>query len=247
VPIAKEFNADLTLVVLVGSLTVWMRFVGAMGTGWMADRLGRRAPLMISILWYSLRNFIAGFSLTFIFLLVFRTLLGIGMGAERPCGAALATETWPARSRDLMASVLQGFWALDYLSDTVIYATLFDVIGWRGMLWMGVLPALAVVWICVYVKEGAGGLDRKPAAEESEAGPHEGAGRGAVPSRHRADHLVYLLVADQRVHRLLLDLWPIRDLYDAGAASVGRGGRLAAGVLQRVDLPGQLFVGQPGG
>ena len=80
VPIAKEFNADLTLVVLVGSLTMWMRFVGAVSAGWMADRLGRRAPLMISILWYSACNFIAGFSPTFLFLLVFRTLLGIGMG-----------------------------------------------------------------------------------------------------------------------------------------------------------------------
>ncbi len=52
-----------------------------------------------------------------------------------------------------MASVLQGSWALGYLVAAVIYATLFDTIGWRGMLWMGVLPALAVVWICVYVKE----------------------------------------------------------------------------------------------
>jgi hypothetical protein len=67
VPIAKEFNADLTLVVLVGSLTMWMRFVGAVSAGWMADRLGRRAPLMISILWYSACNFIAGFSPTFLF------------------------------------------------------------------------------------------------------------------------------------------------------------------------------------
>jgi SHS family lactate transporter-like MFS transporter len=153
VPIAKEFNADLTLVVLVGSLTMWMRFVGAVSAGWMADRLGRRAPLMISILWYSACNFIAGFSPTFLFLLVFRTLLGIGMGAEWPAGAALATESWPVRSRGLMASVLQGSWALGYLVAAVLYATLFDVIGWRGMLWMGVLPALAVVWIRFYVKE----------------------------------------------------------------------------------------------
>ena len=153
VPIAKEFNADLTLVVLVGSLTMWMRFVGAIAAGWMADRFGRRAPLMISILWYSACNFIAGFSPTFLFLLVFRTLLGIGMGAEWPAGAALATESWPARSRGLMAAVLQGSWALGYLVAAVLYATLFDVIGWRGMLWMGVLPALAVVWIRVYVKE----------------------------------------------------------------------------------------------
>jgi MFS transporter, SHS family, lactate transporter len=153
VPIAKEFNADLTLVVLVGSLTMWMRFVGAIAAGWMADRLGRRAPLMISILWYSACNFIAGFSPTFLFLLVFRTLLGIGMGAEWPAGAALAVETWPVRSRGLMASVLQGSWALGYLVAAVLYATVYDVVGWRGMLWVGVLPALAVVWIRVYVKE----------------------------------------------------------------------------------------------
>jgi SHS family lactate transporter-like MFS transporter len=153
VPIAKEFHADLNLVVLVGSLTMLMRFVGAISAGWMADRLGRRAPLMISILWYSACNFIAGFSPTFIFLLVFRTLLGIGMGAEWPAGAALATESWPIRSRGLMASVLQGSWALGYLVAALLYATLFDVIGWRGMLWIGVLPALAVVWIRLYVKE----------------------------------------------------------------------------------------------
>jgi MFS transporter, SHS family, lactate transporter len=152
-PIAKEFHADLTLVVLVGSLTMWMRFVGAIAAGWMADRMGRRAPLMISILWYSACNFIAGFSPTFLFLLVFRTLLGIGMGAEWPAGAALAVETWPARSRGLMASVLQGSWALGYLVASLLYATVYEMIGWRGMLWIGVLPALAVVWIRVYVKE----------------------------------------------------------------------------------------------
>jgi SHS family lactate transporter-like MFS transporter len=153
VPIAKEFDADLTLVVLVGSMTMWMRFAGAIAAGWMADRMGRRAPLMISILWYSACNFIAGFSPTFLFLLVFRTLLGIGMGAEWPAGAALATESWPARSRGLMSAVLQGSWALGYLVAALLYATCFDVLGWRGMLWMGVLPALAVVWIRIYVKE----------------------------------------------------------------------------------------------
>jgi SHS family lactate transporter-like MFS transporter len=115
--------------------------------------LGRRAPLMISIIWYSACNFIAGFSPTFMFLLVFRTLLGIGMGAEWPAGAALAVETWPMRSRGLMASVLQGSWALGYLVAALLYATCYDFLGWRGMLWIGVLPALSVVWIRAYVKE----------------------------------------------------------------------------------------------
>ncbi|HYZ23906.1 MAG TPA: MFS transporter [Rhodopila sp.] len=153
VPISKEFNAPLTAVTLVFTLTLWMRLIGAVSSGWMADRLGRKAPLMISILWYSICNFIAGFSPTFIFLLIFRTLLGIGMGAEWPAGAALAMETWPARSRGLMSSILQGSWALGYLLSALLYATLFDLIGWRGMLWIGVLPALTVVWIRFYVKE----------------------------------------------------------------------------------------------
>jgi SHS family lactate transporter-like MFS transporter len=153
VPIAKEFDAPLTAVALVGTLTLWMRLIGAVSAGWMADRMGRRAPLMISILWYSICNFIAGFSPTFIFLLFFRTLLGIGMGAEWPAGAALAMETWPTRSRGLMSAVLQNSWAIGYLISALLYATIFDVIGWRGMLWLGVLPALAVVWIRFYVKE----------------------------------------------------------------------------------------------
>ena len=169
VPIAKEFHADLTLVVLVGSLTMWMRFVGAMAAGWMADRMGRRAPLMISILWYSACNFIAGFSPTFLFLLVFRTLLGIGMGAEWPAGAALATESWPARSRGLMSAVLQGSWALGYLVAALLYATCYDFLGWRGMLWMGVLPALAVVWIRIYVKESDVWIENQRQQKERKA------------------------------------------------------------------------------
>src|ERR1700760_2773991 len=153
VPIAKSFGEPLTWVAVVGTLTLWMRLLGAVAAGWMADRMGRKAPLMISILWYSVCNFIAGFSPTFLFLLVFRTLLGIGMGAEWPAGAALAMETWPTRSRGLMSAILQNSWALGYLISALLYATIFDYIGWRGMLWMGVLPALAVVWIRFYVKE----------------------------------------------------------------------------------------------
>jgi SHS family lactate transporter-like MFS transporter len=153
VAIAKEFNEPLAAVTIVFTLTLWMRLFGAVAAGWMADRMGRKAPLMISILWYSVCNFIAGFSPNFVFLLVFRTLLGIGMGAEWPAGAALAMETWPPRSRGLMSSILQGSWALGYLLSALLYATVFQYIGWRGMLWLGVLPALAVVWIRIYVKE----------------------------------------------------------------------------------------------
>src|ERR1700751_2712752 len=75
-PIAKEFDVPLTDVAIVFTLTLWMRLVGAVCSGWLADRAGRRLPVMLAILGYSFSNFIAGFSPTFWFLLLFRTLLG---------------------------------------------------------------------------------------------------------------------------------------------------------------------------
>src|SRR5262249_6808655 len=60
VAIAKEFGVPLTEVTVVFTITLWMRLVGAVASGWLADRIGRKTPLMISILWYSICNFIAG-------------------------------------------------------------------------------------------------------------------------------------------------------------------------------------------
>jgi SHS family lactate transporter-like MFS transporter len=79
-PIAQEFGVPVTAVFTV---TLWLRLVGATGAGWLADRIGRKKPLMISIAWFSACNFIAGFSPSFTFLFFFRALLGIGMGAEQ--------------------------------------------------------------------------------------------------------------------------------------------------------------------
>jgi SHS family lactate transporter-like MFS transporter len=161
VPIAEEFKVPLTDVTIVFTLTLWMRLVGATASGWMADRLGRKTPLMISIAWYSVCNFIAGFSPTFLFLLFFRALLGFGMGAEWPAGASLAMETWPIRSRGFMSGVLQGSWGLGFLLSSAVYGLFFKYIGWRGMLWVGILPALALVYIRFFVKEPAVWLENR--------------------------------------------------------------------------------------
>ncbi len=160
VPISKEFGVPLTAVTAVFAVTLWLRLIGATAAGWMADRWGRKAPLMISILWYSICNLIAGFSPTFAFLFFWRAVLGIGMGAEWPAGAALAMESWPARSRGLMSGVLQGSWGLGFALSSAAYGFLYTPLeamgpgyGWRGLLMLGVLPALACVWIRFYVKE----------------------------------------------------------------------------------------------
>ena len=155
VPIAETFKVSLVEVTAVFTITLWLRLVGAVGSGWLADRIGRKTPLMISILWYSICNFAAGLSPTFTLLFLFRALLGIGMGAEWPAGAALAMESWPARSRGIMSGILQGSWSIGFLLSSAAYGLLYDVIGWRGLLIIGILPAFAVVWIRIYVKEPA--------------------------------------------------------------------------------------------
>ena len=152
-PISQEFNVPLTDVAIVFTITLWMRLVGAVASGWLADRAGRKLPLMISILGYSLCNFIAGFSPAFWFLLLFRALLGFFMGAEWPAGAALSMETWPQRSRGFMGGIMQGSWGIGFLLSSAMYALLYGYIGWRGMLWMGVLPALSVFYVRYLVKE----------------------------------------------------------------------------------------------
>src|SRR5437762_2436238 len=171
-PIADEFQVPTTEVTIVFTLTLWMRLVGAVASSWLADRMGRKAPLMISILWYSICNFIAGFSPSFTFLLIFRTLLGIGMGAEWPAGAALAMESWPARSRGFMSGVLQGSWGLGFAMSAAAYGLLYDDIGWRGLLWIGILPALVVVWIRFFVKEPEVWVENKRLQKEKKAEVH---------------------------------------------------------------------------
>ncbi len=152
-PISQSFHVPLTAVTAVFTLTLWMRLVGATASGWLSDRIGRKKPLMISIGWYSACNFIAAFSPYFWFLFLFRALLGIGMGAEWPCGAALAMESWPIRSRGFMAGVLQASWGLGALLSSAAYGLLYNSIGWRGLLMLGVLPALSIVYVRKFVQE----------------------------------------------------------------------------------------------
>ncbi len=130
-----------------------MRLIGATTSGWVGNRMGCKTPLMTAILGYSLCNFAAGLSPTFLFLFCARALLGLFIGAEWPAGAALAMETWSQRSRGLMAGVLQGSWGLGSLLSFVIRGLFCSQIGWRGMLLVGVLPALAVLYVRYFVKD----------------------------------------------------------------------------------------------
>ena len=171
VPIAQEFNVPLTAVTAVFTVTLWLRLVGRTASGWLADRVGRKIPLMISILWYSICNFIAGFSPTFAFLFLFRALArhrhGGRMARRRVAGDGVLAGAL-ARLHERRPARLVGSGLLAVQRG--IYGLLYDYIGWRGMLWIGVLPALAVVWVRKYVKEPAVWLENRKKQREQARG-----------------------------------------------------------------------------
>lgn len=100
-------------------------------------------------------------------LAVSRALLGVGMGAEWVTGTTLVAETWPARTRGLAIGLLQGSWGIGFLLSSAAYGMLFNTIGWRGLLWMGILPAFAAAFVRWSGHSATGEMRRK----QSFAGP----------------------------------------------------------------------------
>jgi SHS family lactate transporter-like MFS transporter len=145
--IAKQFGVPISSVTDAIMLTLIMRPVGALIFGRLADRFGRRPMLMINIVLFSLFELLSGFSPNLTVFLILRALFGVAMGGEWGVGAALTMESVPPRSRGLVSGVLQAGYPTGFLLASIVYGLLFDTIGWRGMFFVGVLPALLVLYI----------------------------------------------------------------------------------------------------
>ena len=145
--IAAEFQTDVTKVTLAILLTLAMRPIGAFLFGRAADRWGRRPTLMVDVLLYSAIEFASGFAPSLTALLVLRAIYGIAMGGEWGVGASLTMESIPAHARGFVSGLLQSGYPTGYFLASIIYALLFQYIGWRGMFMIGVLPALLVLYI----------------------------------------------------------------------------------------------------
>jgi SHS family lactate transporter-like MFS transporter len=151
--IAKEFHRSDKEIAFSITLTLVFRPVGAFIFGLMADRYGRRLPLMIDLIFYSVVEVATGFAHSFTTFLVLRALFGIGMGGEWGVGASLAMEKVPPRLRGLLSGVLQQGYALGYLLAAVCFYLIFPRWGWRPMFFIGGLPALLGLFVRFRVKE----------------------------------------------------------------------------------------------
>ena len=181
IDIQNSFSVDRALAGALGTVTLLFRLVGGLGAGMAADRWGRKLPLMLSILWFSLFAFLSGFSTSYAMLFAFRALFGIGMGGEWAAGMPLALEHWPARYRGLASGLLQGGWYWGFIASALTFHFVYPLfsqfpdpfsessastIAWRVMFWTGVIPALLVFWIRSGVSESPVWLARQKQLRE---------------------------------------------------------------------------------
>src|SRR5213594_3018417 len=152
-PIGKDFGKSDTAIALSLTLTLLFRPVGAFIFGLLADRYGRKTPLMIDLVFYSIVEVLTGLAPNYTTFLILRALFGIGMGAEWGVGASLVMEKVPPRLRGVMSGLLQQGYAAGYLLAALCYLFVFPRWGWRPLFFIGGLPALLALFVRARVQE----------------------------------------------------------------------------------------------
>ncbi len=163
---------------LLGTVTLLVSAFGGWIAGMLADRYGRVRVLQISILWFAVFTFLNGFAQNFGMLFATRALQGLGFGGEWAVGSVLMGEIIRAQHRGKAVGAVQSTWAIGWGLAAVVYAIFFSVLpeeyAWRAMFWIGILPALLVVYIRRHVSEPPVFVEtRERAAAASRAGVWE--------------------------------------------------------------------------
>ncbi len=153
--IAKTFHHSKAEVAFITTATLFMRPVGAFLFGLWADRVGRRTPLMVDVIFYSVVGFLCAFAPNFTVLVILRLLYGLGMGGEWGLGAALAMEKVPVERRGFFSGLLQEGYAFGYLLASIGSLVVMDWLGlsWRWLFGLSIVPALISLIIRYRVQE----------------------------------------------------------------------------------------------
>jgi SHS family lactate transporter-like MFS transporter len=152
--IAKEFHKSDSAIALLITMTLAFRPVGGFVFGMLADRYGRRLPLMINIGAFAVVEVLTGLAPSYTVLLVVRALFGIVMGGQWGIGASLVMEKAPAGRRGMLSGLLQEGYAAGNVLAALSFFFLYQRVNWRPLFFLGSIPAiLVVVFIHFYVKE----------------------------------------------------------------------------------------------
>jgi SHS family lactate transporter-like MFS transporter len=151
---AREFHKTDAQMALVITMTMALRPVGGFLFGLLADRYGRRIPLMINMGFFAIAGVLTGLVPNYTTLLVVRGLFGIVMGGTWGVGASLAMEAAPARHRGLLSGLLQEGYAAGNVLAAAFYFFCFNSLGWRMLFILSSVPAIPLVlYILFFVKE----------------------------------------------------------------------------------------------
>src|SRR2546423_8157616 len=164
--IVADFGISKSTAGKLATLTLLASGIGGLFFGWVADRIGRTRALMLSILTYSICSFASGLSTSIAMLAVFRFLLGLGMGGEWNTGATLVAETWPTELRAKAIAIVQSSWAIGYALAALVAGVVLHYANWRMVFFVGILPALVILWIRKDVPESEMWLERHRMAKE---------------------------------------------------------------------------------
>ena len=151
--IAKAFNVGMEEVTLAILLTLAVRPIGALLFGRAAEKYGRRPILMVNILFFSIFELLSAAAPSLTMFLVLRVLYGVAMGGIWGVASSLAMETIPDRSRGLMSGIFQAGYPFGYLLAAVVYGSLFEIVGWRGLFVIGAIPIILLPFIYFKVPE----------------------------------------------------------------------------------------------
>src|SRR6202043_4128167 len=136
----RDFGMSKTTSGLLGTLTLLASGIGGVAFGFLADRVGRKQALMLSILTYLVCSFASGLATSVLMLAVFRFILGLGMGGEWNTGATLVAETWPTELRAKAISIVQSSWAIGYALAALVAGIVLHYANWRMAFFVGILP-----------------------------------------------------------------------------------------------------------
>ncbi len=145
--IRSEFGLDAAQAGALASVTLLASAAGGILFGFAADRIGRARALIVSILTYSVFTALTATSRSVAELVLWRALVGIGLGGEWSAGSVLVAETWPARHRGKAIGLMQSGWAIGYAAAALLAAAILPKYGWRVLFALGIAPALLTVWI----------------------------------------------------------------------------------------------------
>ena len=151
--LAAQFHVSAAKIIWTTTATLAMRPVGAVLFGMLADRYGRRKPLMANVVFFSLMELLCGFAPNYTTFLILRAIFGIGMGGEWGVGASLAMESAPPRWRGILSGIVQSGYSIGYLLAALASRFVLPAWGWRAMFWVGGAPALLALYIRSNVKE----------------------------------------------------------------------------------------------